>query len=311
MKLPIRIGVAMTAALILTGCFTGVESTPKITAGELKRRHVTTTPEQQFLQGVVADPPASWQAGKAFYITDSKIQLIFTRPENLSDSLAGATMNFVRFDTIAAINSNSAIEVVLTVGSDTLRYRPGIDVEALRTRQRLEIPFTVEQSIVDTVRSLMAGNRYWITSMRWLDPATLQPTEGSRRYLPVEVVDVQPGTAAQPLKVVFRPLEGDYQRDYALLMTVGDDRLAIRNFDSLFSFSDPRRRYSLITDQVWDVITRGRVAPGMTRQECRLSLGAPNLITHGSGTHATIERWSYADGVYLIFDDGLLTDFRL
>jgi hypothetical protein len=81
-------------------------------------------------------------------------------------------------------------------------------------------------------------------------------------------------------------------------------------FDKLFSFTDLRKNYSQITDANWERITRGDVAVSMTKDECQLSLGSPRSIervpTHGG----LYERWSYDNGVYLIFENGLLTRYR-
>ncbi len=201
--------------------------------------------------------------------------------------------------------------MILTHGSDTLRWRPGFDIDALAERSRLDIPFTVDLDLVAQVRTQLAGNTYYITTPLWYDPATMQ-SSGGLRHVPVIIRDVQPGTADMPLKVIFTP-----QTDRAdsslrcVLMTIGDTRLATRNFDRLFAFENPRRRYPAITDEVWNLIINSKVREGMTRDECRLALGAPLQIIHGSGTLGTTERWSYPDGVYLIFDDGFLTRFRL
>lgn len=55
---------------------------------------------------------------------------------------------------------------------------------------------------------------------------------------------------------------------------------------------------------------RGQVAEGMTKEECTLSLGAPQSVdrvpTHGG----LLERWVYDNGVYLVFADGILERFR-
>jgi hypothetical protein len=87
---------------------------------------------------------------------------------------------------------------------------------------------------------------------------------------------------------------------------------AVRNvtFDKLFSFSDIRNNYKHISNENWSLIVRGQVAVGMTKEECTLSLGAPQSVdrvpTHGG----LLERWVYDNGVYLVFADGILERFR-
>lgn len=303
--------LAAAMACAMHSCFTGIESTPRIGDGELKRQHVSTTPEQRFLAGVAAARPSQWQSGKEFHVTDSKINLIFTSASTGTDSLEGEVIKFCRFDSVPAVDSHSAAEMILTHGSDTLRWRPGFDIDALAERSRLDIPFTVDLDLVAQVRSQLVGNTYYITTPLWYNPASMQ-SSGGLRHVPVLIHDVQPGTADMPLKVIFTPQtdRADSNRR-CVLMTIGDGRLATRNFDRLFAFENPRRRYPSITDEVWNLIINSKVREGMTRDECRLALGAPLQIIHGSGTLGTTERWSYPDGVYLIFDDGFLTRFRL
>lgn len=302
--------LSVFASFGLQSCFTGIESTPRIGESELRRQHVTVTAEQEFLSDIRSDRPSLWMPGKRFYVTDSKINLIFTSASTGTDSLEDEVIAFCRFNRIPAVDNNNAAEAVFTHGSDTLFWRPGIDADSLATRSRLDIPFTVDLDLIDSVRSRMAGNTYYITTPLWYDPASMQPT-GGLRHIAVEITDIRPGTAAMPFNVVFRPhppYGSDKER--SVLMTVGDDRLATRNFHRLFTFDNPRRRYPAITDDVWNLIIHSKVREGMSRDECRLALGAPDQIIHGSGTLATSERWSYPDGVYLIFEDGYLVRFR-
>ena len=48
----------------------------------------------------------------------------------------------------------------------------------------------------------------------------------------------------------------------------------------------------------------------MTKQECRLALGAPAQAESGRDFSKTIDIWTYANGIYLRFEDGILVDFR-
>jgi hypothetical protein len=61
---------------------------------------------------------------------------------------------------------------------------------------------------------------------------------------------------------------------------------------------------------VWDNIIHGRVALDMTRSECRLSLGAPKTVDTRPGYSGVRELWVYENGAYLVFEDGLLRDYR-
>ena len=83
-----------------------------------------------------------------------------------------------------------------------------------------------------------------------------------------------------------------------------------RDFDALFSASDPRASYPAITDANWERITRGQVAEGMTKHECQLALGSPKRINERPDQAGMREYWYYDGGAYLYFVDGLLSQFR-
>ncbi len=131
------------------------------------------------------------------------------------------------------------------------------------------------------------------------------------KYIPVKVIAVEPGNLVYPVKVTFCTSAGKECPDTAsVFMSVGAESHSARNFAALFNFSNPRDRYPMITDANWERIIHGRVAVDMTRDECRLALGSPSHIDRYQGTSAYGERWTYENGVYLIFFDGILSSFR-
>ena len=181
---------------------------------------------------------------------------------------------------------------------------------ALDTMAALQVPFTVDIAMVQEVDRHMKGQSYFIKSPLWLDPATGERTDAGLRHIKVKIDSVGIGTSNYPAAVYFTPSEGP-AGTYMLYMTIGSGRTATRNFNTLFAFNDPRRQYPEIRDDVWDLIKKSRVRDGMTRDECRLALGAPAQIekypTHGG----IVERWRYSEGIYLIFEDGYLSRFRI
>ncbi len=74
--------------------------------------------------------------------------------------------------------------------------------------------------------------------------------------------------------------------------------------------TDPRLNYPQISDNVWNDIVNSRLSKGMTKTEATLALGTPRNIDRGYNHTATYERWTYPDGVFLIFEDGLLVRFN-
>ncbi len=95
-----------------------------------------------------------------------------------------------------------------------------------------------------------------------------------------------------------------------MFLTVGNDNRSTRRFSSIFSLTDPRLRFPDITDEIWKLITNGRVTTDMTREECRLALGQPDNVDRTPGYSILREVWTYENGIYLIFEDGRLRTFR-
>ena len=83
-----------------------------------------------------------------------------------------------------------------------------------------------------------------------------------------------------------------------------------RDFDGLFDVNDPHSLYPAISAKNWELITRGQVEEGMTKEECRLALGAPRRINQNPDQSGMREYWYYDGGSYLYFVDGLLSQYR-
>lgn len=96
-----------------------------------------------------------------------------------------------------------------------------------------------------------------------------------------------------------------------MYMNIANSGLESRTFPDLFSISDPKLRYPSIRPEVWTLITKGRVATGMTKDECKLALGNPSDVNSGHDWNQTLDLWRYDNGAWLQFQDGLLTSFRI
>lgn len=313
MKILNKILLATVAAVLLltpTACFTGVESTPKITARDIKKRKITRLPEEDLLAGVAREKPSHWKTGKRFFVTDDRISLIFMPASyagNTEMSLAGKEIVLENVSSVTSITGGQEMELTFRApDGSTLVYRPGADKASFSSRERLDIPFTVECSVIDAVRDRMVGNSYYILTSRRLD-ANGTETRGLR-YDPVRIVDVTAGNTIQPLRVYFDTPEGHRQ---SLMMTIGSDATSTRNFETLFAFTSPRSKYPDITDKVWEKIRHSQVETGMTPQACRLALGSPDSYRQVPSTMGMVEFWQYDNGVFLRFVNGALQDFRM
>lgn len=302
---------SLAVGLSLAGCFTGIESTPRISQNDVRKREaVDRTPEQKFMSDIRPEAPSLWHDGKRFFVTDDKISIIFAPDESDVDSLAGHDLVFKRFEDVPSLTGNGAtIAVFDSPGrKGEFRYRIDVAPSELSSRDRLEVPFTVERSVVECVDSMMKGQTYYISTPKWFKASDNSAFMG-KRHIPAKITKVEAGTFIYPLKVFFSP--DNYNEEFWIPMTVGSDRAATRNFHLVFNFDNPRKRYPRITDETWQLITDSKVAVGMTRDECRLALGAPNSFRTIPVINAVVEQWSYDDGMYLIFEDGILTRFRI
>lgn len=302
---------ALAAVAALHGCFTGIESTPRITAGEVRRQDAARpTAEMLFMADVTQQRPAAWQPGKRFHVADARVAKLFAADTGArTDSLAGTDLVYLRMEPTASLTGEGATYVVLlSAAGDTLRYRVDASPAALAKRERLEIPFTVELDPVLRADSMMRGHIYYISTPLWR--CTDGRSRPGLRHVPVRIERVAPGSdGIYPAAVVFTPV--DTPTDTAMVMMSLGGNTAPRSFASLFSFTNPRDSYPHITDDVWQLIVHSRVQTGMTRDECRLALGNPVSNEQIPTTAGMVDRWSYGDGIYLIFEDGTLSAFRL
>ncbi|MCM1029239.1 MAG: hypothetical protein NC342_04595 [Pseudoflavonifractor sp.] len=307
--------LAVILLLSLQGCFTGVESTPRISEKEYKEAVSTRDlPEARFLADIHGEPPSSWRRGKQWVVTDSRSDRAIGR------SLEGDTIS------LSAISESISIlglpEAVVSFSSPLgdASYMTGISPDSLMRRQSLNIPYTVELSLISELRQRLIGQTFYVATSLWgdMDGNSIR----GLKYIPVEVTGVEAGRGIEPIRLSLQYLISDQMRSkpgkelpgdsthrhFTLPMALpgGGAGGTTRSFANLFSLSDPRKRYPKISDAAWLAINEGRVIEGMTRDECRLSLGSPTDIDRRPGYSSLQEIWTYPDGIRLIFIDGLL-----
>ena len=306
MKL-IQLSTYIIICVAMASCFTGVDSTPRITSSDVEAAGAVTTAEMKFLSTVVDRAPSTWTEGKQWLVSDNKISLIFAQPAVGADSLAGQKLTLTGRREVTDVTGRQTVELLFRADNGAeLCYPTGIDAENYAERRSLEIPFTVNLEAVSLADSLLRGRKCFITTPLWYD-ATGRSFQGLR-HVEVTIDSVTPGTANLPLHVAFSLPQ--VPGEHYVWLTYGTSRAATRNFDRLFTFTNPRTNYPQITDQRWAMIVHSQLEVGMTRDECRLALGAPTAINRGATRSAQLEGWSYDDGIYLIFEDGILTRYR-
>ena len=304
--------MAVLAGMACTSCFSGVESTPKITAKHVSKEGASAllVPEETFLQNVAGDSVGVWREGKEFFVTDSRISIAL-EPSRHELPRQGDIIRFKNFNEVPAMTGKSETEIVFSQ-SDSLIcvYRVGMSLDELRKRPMgVEIPFLIEMSVVEKARKALAGKVLYIRTPVWYTADGTNSVSG-KKFIPVRVTTVEPGNLVYPLRVCFQPTDMAGSGESCVYMSVSDKSKSGRNFAMLFSLTDPRQRYPEITDEVWNNIQNSRVAKYMTRDECRIALGAPKSVQRRNMITSLQELWTYENGVYLLFDDGILQSYR-
>ena len=310
MNLTIKTSFLVIASALLpcamTSCFTGIESTPKITASDVKKQNIPVKEEDSFLSEIKPQPFSEWEKGKRFYVSDDKFSLLTLPPASSAKELSGSVITYDSYTEISDISGNHILELTFfTEDGSSLSYRTGQTAAAIRKSDRLDIPFLVEMSVVDAVREKLEGKKYYIMTPSWYD-TNRQAFQG-RKFVPVTIKHVLPGNGVYS---TILEMEDENGKPFILFLSVANDLKSLRGFSSLFSFTDPRKNFPQITDETWRNIINGKVAADMTRQECRLALGSPASVDRGVGYSSVREIWTYENGVYLIFEDNLLRSYR-
>lgn len=279
-------GLALSALFLLPGCFTGIESTARIKDKSSAGKDAGLTPEQTLLADAVPQPPADWQLGKAFIVTEGRHVLAFSPAADAQRLHPGDTLRLVSILPVARLSGDTVTDISFSSPAGNLTHRIDIRPSQLLAGSSLPIPFTVDADAVGKARQILLGKKVW----------SRKPDSKGEKYSPVTITAVLPGSPEYPL----------------ILVTSSADsvRASTRTFPALFSLSDPRLKYPQISDENWAKISKGQIAIGMTRDECRLALGAPSTVDREAAYNALIERWVYPGGIILHFSDNILTSFR-
>lgn len=75
-------------------------------------------------------------------------------------------------------------------------------------------------------------------------------------------------------------------------------------FDDYFILGDYRKKYPKV--RRWEQIRQGKVSIGMTKEECKLSIGRPRDVNTTTLSSGTKEQWVY-DYRYVYFRNGVVT----
>ena len=292
--------------LLLSSCFTGVESTNKITLSRDDRRRSRPTAEESLLASISPDPLSQWQKGKKLLVADDKINILLESLPATPPLAEGDTLHFMNTRRKVAPDGSVLLMLVLenrgALYSLSTGRSPEVADSAFSSRQ---IPLLIDLDMVEHADRLLRDRTVWIRTPLWQDKEG--NTIRRRKFVPVTVSAVLPGDKAFPMRVAFRDENGEAAFVPMGFRNSGPDS---RDFATLFFLADNRKRYSDISDANWQLIQQGLLAAGMTKEECKLSIGNPSDVNSGHDYSRTLEIWQYDDGSYLRFADGLLVDFR-
>ena len=263
----------------------------------MRRQNVTTSPEQEIAETFTPEKYAQWKPGKRFFVTDAKAEW----------GLRGAR-GIQRGDTLVIVGFAEGIDIT---GAETREIRlrnlrlPGDTAVCVApTAGKTEyyrIPFLIEESVIDKMRDALVGNTYYLKSALWYsaDGNTVR----GRKFIPVRITGVEPFSDDYAAMVSITDETNGATSGVLMSQNIGNPT---RSFDTLFSISDPRKQYPETSDANWEAIRNSRVNDGMTRREVTAALGSPASIDRGVNQSAAYERWTYPDGISLLFVDGIL-----
>ena len=295
---------------LLNSCFTGVESTRKITEKDVQRavQDMERGKHEASLVGFHDSLPA-WKEGKGFWVVDEHARLIFSSTAEInidSLNLEGKMLTYTSYGTHRQLDNSEVVDIYLSDGVNNLKYATGKSLNDV-SRSDFTIPFLIDADMVRHYAQQLEGKTVWVKTATWLDEKG-DYKAGGRKFIPVVITAVKPGNRVYPLRVEFKT--ADKGETAMLWMTTQGSAISGRDFDNLFSLTDMRRQYSRIIDEIWAYIIEGKVMEGMTKEECHLSMGAPKNVSQLPDQTGLREYWYYDGGRYLFFVDGVLKNFR-
>lgn len=311
-------GMALTGmlAIMLSGCFTGVESTKRITPGRAERQMLLPQPEDTLLSCLPSVYLRHWQLGRTFVVSDARITHIMDQMGHRTLS-AGDTLQYAGIeqrrmpdgrlgDVLLFGMRDRNSDTTPKAGSTLFRYPitavMHISADTLRSSN---VPLLIDLDMVDKANTILAGRKVWVRSNTRYDADGV--ARKSLKYVPVTITGVSAGQGDFPLRVTVRENDG---KQYWLKMNSGNGYYESRSFADLFSLTDPRLRYTSVPDTTWRHIQNSDAVLGMTKEECRLALGNPDDVDAGRSHSQTLDIWQYASGITLRFADGVLVDMR-
>lgn len=297
--------MTLVATFFLTGCFTGIETTGKINLSKKDLETVKPTEEDNLLSDITYESIKDWTAGKLFLVTDDKFSILVHGSGN-NKLGKGDTIIFKRADSAISAGGGETTEILFDTKYGEVVFPIERDfLTAANNFTSSDLALTVDLDIVEQVGKKLKGRTVWTRSALWYDDS-LSYKRG-KKFFKVSIKDIRPGNSFFPLLVSFQGEDGEKGQ---FLMNLGYSGNESRNFSKLFSLSDPKDNYRNISKEHWTAIQNEQLRIGMTKEECKLSIGNPSDVDAGHNYSNTVEIWQYPDGSMLQFVDGLLINYK-
>lgn len=294
-----------TMPVWLSGCFTGVEGTSRITISKKEASLLSPSEEDKYLSDLKAPVLNDWLSGKPFLITDEKINYVIDGIGNKM-LVPGDTIFFQDIEAKQGPGGGETSVLTFSHKGILLAYPQEKPVSEIRQGlNSTQLPMLIDLELVNNFGRKLKGNTYWTKSALWYDDS-LNYKKGVK-FSAVTIEDVTPGNSFFPIKVKFKDTEN---RQGVYLLNAGTSGRESRNFSRLFYLTDPKNKYKNISDEIWSAICNEKLVLGMTKEECKLSRGNPSELDNGHNYNSAIEIWSYTDGTVLRFVDGLLVYYK-
>ena len=304
--------VLFLISVTISSCFTGIENTKKITNKDVEKVIQEKGLEKQsetVYNKIEVDSFPNWNIGKQFIVVDCNVKRLFsTSPDYDVDTLNlnGKTLEYIGYTEGNVLDNEPKINLRFSDGKNEYIYPTKKTInEIKRQKLMLQVPFMIETDLINEYQRQLSGKSFFIRTPIWYNEKGEMIS--GKKFVKVSINNVFPGDKVFPLKISFSTEDGF---NAYLFMSTKQSSVQNRLFDNLFSISDIRLNYPLITDSTWNHIVNSTVTLDMTKAECRLSLGTPNTIQERPTNDGLQEYWFYSDGMYLVFFDGLLKQFR-
>lgn len=296
--------------LIMPSCSTGIESTKKIRMNKEDMKLMVKSDEQVFASEIKGTPLSTWEKGKPFIALSERTPYIFQPygidPSNSDETFKGKILRYSGTESMTTPGLSEECAILFSDGKNNYRYLTGKTTkEAMSDIDSSKLPLLSDVALIEEWKQKIIGKTLWTKTNLWEDET------GNRisglKFTKVKIVDVIPSTGDFPMKAKILTHQGD---EAYIQMNYTADSHDSRNFAAIFYLNDPKIKYPNISDENWVLIQNGKVGIGMTKEECKLSLGNPDELNAGHSAFQTMDIWQYTNGTYLMFTDGLLTRFR-